>query len=145
MKKTDFIFEEIEPFKFNKTKLREAVSFLITNENKQQGDITVIFCSDDFLLKINEQYLNHSYYTDIVTFDYVENSVISGDLFISVDRIADNAKTYKVPFDEELSRVVLHGVLHLTGYKDDTDESKTLMRKKEDFYLIQSGLKAEDK
>ena len=81
MKKTDFIFEDTEPFNFNKTKLGEAVSFLITNENKQEGEITVIFCSDDFLLKINEQYLNHSYYTDIVTFDYVENSVTAGDVF----------------------------------------------------------------
>jgi probable rRNA maturation factor len=90
------------------------------------------------LLKINEQYLNHNYYTDIVTFDYVENSVISGDLFISVDRVEENASQLGVSFDEELYRVIFHGILHLCGYNDKTIAEKEMMREKEDFYLEKS-------
>ena len=116
---------------------------LIQNEGKTFGDISVIFCSDEYLLKINEQYLDHNYYTDIVTFDYVENAVISGDLFISVDRVAENAEKYGNPFIEELHRVIIHGVLHLVGYNDKTVKEQSLMREKEDFYLKNADLNLE--
>ena len=140
-----FFFEEIDPVRLNKKLLRESVRFIIQHEEKYAGDISVIFCSDQYLLKINEQYLNHDYYTDIVTFDYVENSVISGDLFISVDRVTENSKQMNVDFQEELHRVVFHGILHLLGYKDKTDAEKLLMRRKEEFYLREAGFKREKK
>jgi probable rRNA maturation factor len=139
--KLSCFFEEIKPVKLQKKVLQNIINFLIKNEHKQPGDVSVIFCSDDYLLKINEQYLNHNYYTDIVTFDYVENSVISGDLFISVHRVEENASQLGITFEEELYRVVFHGLLHLCGYKDKTIAEKELMREKEDFYLEKAGLK----
>lgn len=141
MSKLAFYFEEIKPIKLQRKSLKNTIELLIKNENFLPGDISVIFCSDDYLLKINEQYLSHDYYTDIVTFDYVENSVISGDLFISVDRVKDNATQVGVSFENELSRVIIHGVLHLAGYKDKTDAEKKAMREKEDFYLEKAGFK----
>jgi probable rRNA maturation factor len=108
---------------------------LISNELNECGDISVIFCSDEHLLGMNKQYLNHDYYTDIITFDYVEENVISGDLFISFDRIVDNAKELKIELIKEVYRVVFHGVLHLVGYKDKTDEEQGVMTEKENYYL----------
>ena len=105
------------------------------NESKRVGDIAVIFCSDAYLLDINKQYLNHDYYTDIITFDYCEADVLSGDLFISVDCVRENAIFYGVEFAEELNRVIVHGVLHLIGYDDHTDDDIAMMRSKENFYL----------
>jgi rRNA maturation RNase YbeY len=99
------------------------------------GDIALVFCSDDYLLDMNKQYLNHDYYTDIITFDYTENEVVSGDLFISIDRIIDNSNVLNTDYDQELRRVCVHGVLHLCGYKDKTEEEVVLMRSKEDYYL----------
>lgn len=145
MSKLSYFFEEIKPVKLHKKAIQNTISFLIKNEHKHPGEVSVIFCSDDYLLKINEQYLNHNYYTDIVTFDYVENSVISGDLFISVDRVEENAGEMGVSFDEELYRVVFHGILHLCGYKDKTNAEKKVMREKEDFYLEKAGFKKEKK
>lgn len=145
MSKALFFFETIKPFGFPKKPVQELILFLINNEKKIPGNISVIFCSDAYLLNINEQYLGHDYYTDIVTFDYVENSVISGDLFISIDRINDNAKQLGVSFDEELLRVIIHGVLHLTGYKDKTIAEKKIMREKENFYLVKAGFKIEER
>lgn len=145
MSKLSFFFEEINPVKLQKKVLQNTIKFLILTENKLPGEVSVIFCSDDYLLKINEQYLNHNYYTDIVTFDYVENSVISGDLFISVDRVKENASQLDVTFDEELFRVILHGMLHLCGYKDKTNAEKEVMREKEDFYLDKAGFNKEKK
>ena len=128
-------FEDIKPVNLNKKYLNSCINYLILNELKEIGEISVVFCSDDYLLKMNEQYLNHDYYTDIITFDYVENSLISGDLFISIDRVKENAIKFAAPFIKELYRVVFHGVLHLVGYKDKTSEEKAEMRNKEDFYL----------
>ena len=145
MSKLSFFFEGIQPVKLYKKTIQRTIAFLLENEHKLPGEISVIFCSDDYLLKINEQYLNHNYYTDIVTFDYVENSVISGDLFISIERIKENAGEMGVSFDEELHRVIFHGVLHLCGYKDKTEAEKKLMREKEDFYLVKAGFKKEKK
>ena len=110
----------------------ERVSFI---ENKEMGDISLIFTSDEYLLKVNQDYLDHDYYTDIITFDYTEEGIISGDLFISIDRIIDNAKINSVTFVNELNRVIVHGVLHLCGYKDKSESEELLMREKENQML----------
>ena len=99
------------------------------------GDINIIFCSDPYILNINIQYLGHDYFTDIITFDYREGNVISGDLFISLDSVKENAVYFGAEFQEELHRVIVHGLLHLLGYDDHTDEEKKVMRAKEDYYL----------
>lgn len=138
-------FEDTESFNVDKNELQKLVFFVIKSERKITGEISVIFCSDEYLLKINEQYLGHDYYTDIVTFDYVENSVISGDLFVSVDRVLENAGGLKLKFEEELHRVIFHGILHLCGYKDKINAEKKAMREKEDFYLEKAGFKKEKK
>jgi len=130
-----FFFEDIQPVKFNKNLLNQQIKYLIRTENYKTGDISIIFCSDEYLLQMNEQYLKHDYYTDIITFDYVGESVISGDLFISIDRVRENADKFNAKFKVELYRVVFHGVLHLAGYKDKSEEDKKLMRSMEDFYL----------
>lgn len=135
MSSIQFYFEEVKPVVFNQKYLKHNLSKLILSELKEEGEISVIFCSDSYLLQLNEQYLNHDYYTDIITFDYVEDSLISGDLFISIDRVRENAVKFGTPFIKEMYRVVFHGVLHLTGYKDKTQEEKAQMRGKEDFYL----------
>jgi len=112
-----------------------SISKLITSENKVLGDITVIFVSDDYLLKMNKEYLDHDYYTDIITFDYCQQNLVSGDLFISIDRVSDNSFNFGVEFINELHRVIVHGVLHLCGYKDDTQEAKNRMRELENKYI----------
>lgn len=104
-------------------------------EEKVLGDITIVFCSDDYLLDVNRRHLDHDYYTDIITFDYSEWPVVSGDLFVSSDRVADNAKELHIEFKEELDRVAVHGLLHLCGYKDKSDKEELVMREKEDYYL----------
>jgi probable rRNA maturation factor len=131
----DFFFEDIQPFKIHNNHIEKLINNLIINELKQLGDITVIFCSDEYLLDMNKQYLNHDYYTDIITFDYVEGDTISGDLFISFDRIKDNSKEFVNELIMEIYRVVFHGVLHLVGYKDKKDEEQVLMKEKENYYL----------
>jgi probable rRNA maturation factor len=128
-------FEDIQPFEIHNEHIEEQINKLIVNELKQLGDISVIFCSDEYLLDMNKQYLNHDYYTDIITFDYVEGDTISGDLFISFDRIKDNSKEFVNELIMEIYRVVFHGVLHLVGYKDKKDEEQVLMKEKENYYL----------
>lgn len=108
---------------------------VIENEGFKEGDLSVVFCSDTYLLEINKTHLDHDYYTDILTFSYNENNLINGDLFISVDRLKENAEVNNVEFLNELSRVVIHGVLHLCGYNDKTPEEITLMREKESEHL----------
>lgn len=107
----------------------------LKEEDKTLGEISYIFCSDDYLHKINMEHLNHDTYTDIITFNYCEDNVVSADIFISIDRVKENAKTYDVDFSQELNRVLIHGVLHLVGYNDKTDEEQVIMTSKEDFYL----------
>lgn len=116
----------------NKQAIRNWIAQVAQNEGCKTGAINYIFCSDEHLLSVNKQYLNHDYYTDIITFDYTEDKRLAGDIFISVDRVADNAQTYKTTFERELYRVLIHGVLHLAGYKDKSKADEKLMRKKED-------------
>ncbi len=116
----------------NRTILKKWIETIVNNHNKELGDISYIFCSDEQLLEINKEYLNHDYYTDIITFDYSEAELVSGDMFISIDRIKDNAKALKVPYQEELHRVIIHGVLHLLGFKDKTESESQKMRQLED-------------
>ncbi len=111
------------------------LSYSITNEQKEPGEISYIFCSDEFLHKMNVEHLNHDTLTDIITFDYCEENIINGEMFISIDRIKDNAKDFGVSFEDELHRVMVHGVMHLCGYKDKTSEDQKVMSEKEDFYL----------
>jgi len=117
--------------------LEAWITKAIENEEKELEEINYIFCNDDYLLEKNQTFLNHDTYTDIITFDYSEMNRISGDIFISVERVNENARKFAVPFNTELKRVMIHGVLHLLGYKDKSDEEKETMREKEDFYLKQ--------
>lgn len=107
----------------------------ISAENKILGEVSYIFCSDEYLYEMNVEHLNHDTYTDIITFNYCENNTISADIFISIDRVKENAKTYKVEFVDELHRVIIHGILHLVGYNDKSDEQQKEMTSREDFYL----------
>ncbi len=132
----NFYFEKIEPFTIEKS-IEDWIEKTILIEEKKAGDISFIFCSNDYLLSINKEYLNHHYYTDVITFDYVEDDLISGDIFISTEMVEENAQEFNVSFQNELNRVMIHGVLHLIGYKDKTESEKKLMTKKEDQYLSQ--------
>ncbi|WP_134355786.1 rRNA maturation RNase YbeY [Flavobacterium psychrophilum] len=108
------------------------VSSVILSENKSEGEINYIFCDDNYLLEINQQYLNHDTLTDVISFDYSLGNEIHGDIYISIERVRENADDFKVPFEEELKRVMIHGVLHCCGYKDKSDADELLMRSKED-------------
>ncbi|ELI6454866.1 rRNA maturation RNase YbeY [Flavobacterium psychrophilum] len=108
------------------------VSSVILSENKSEGEINYIFCDDNYLLEINQQYLNHDTLTDVISFDYSLGDEIHGDIYISIERVRENADDFKVPFEEELKRVMIHGVLHYCGYKDKSDADELLMRSKED-------------
>ena len=111
------------------------ISNAIAEENAKEGEINYVFCSDDYLHKINVEYLNHDTLTDIISFDYSVGKELHGDIYISVDRVKENASEFKVSFEEELARVVIHGILHYCGYKDKSLEDAKLMRAKEDYYL----------
>jgi len=108
------------------------LSEVIVSEGKREGEISYVFCDDEYLLQMNQQYLDHDTLTDIISFDYTVGKEISGDIFISVERVKDNAADFNVPFEEEIKRVMVHGMLHYCGYKDKTDEDEQLMRAKED-------------
>lgn len=105
------------------------------SEVRKLGDVNVIFCSDRYILDINMKYLQHDYFTDIITFDYCEGKVLSGDLFISIDSVRENSEYYGTGFEDELNRVLVHGILHLVGYDDHKDEDIAVMRSKENYYL----------
>jgi rRNA maturation RNase YbeY len=108
------------------------LSAVIISENKSEGEINYIFCDDEYLHKINLEYLNHDTLTDIISFDYTMGNELSGDIFISIERVLDNAKDYNTVFEDELKRVLVHGVLHYCGYKDKSEEDELIMRSKED-------------
>ncbi|MBO8474697.1 MAG: rRNA maturation RNase YbeY [Bacteroidetes bacterium] len=105
------------------------------SEIRRIGDISIIFCSDNYILEVNRKYLGHDYFTDIITFDYCSGNVLSGDLFISVDSVKENSVEYGTEFEDELNRVIVHGILHLIGYDDHTEEDVKVMREKENYYL----------
>ena len=122
--------------KFLKTRqLKLFIKSLIEAEGFLPGDIAIVLCSDDYLLKVNQDFLNHDYYTDIITFDYCEDGIVNGDLLISLDRVSENSQLEKTTLKDELHRVIFHGVLHLCGYKDKTKKDIELMRFKESYYL----------
>jgi rRNA maturation RNase YbeY len=128
--KIDFNYEI--DFKLDKeSNYTDWINRIVEKESSSLGNLNYIFCDDAYLVKINLQYLNHNTLTDIITFDYSDESLVSGDIFISIERVKDNAKDFKVGFEEELKRVMSHGVLHLLGYNDKTDKEKHLMRNKE--------------
>jgi probable rRNA maturation factor len=116
----------------NEEAIAAWMSEVIESENKKEGEVSYIFCDDEYLHKINLEYLNHDNLTDIISFDYTMGNEISGDIFISVERVQDNAKDFKVSFEAELKRVMVHGVLHYCGYKDKGEDEELVMRSKED-------------
>lgn len=127
----DWNFEDVEEFDFNQKDYEIWIESIVKEYKKDVGELTYIFCSDDYLLEMNRSHLDHDYYTDIITFDYCEGNLISGDLFISLDRVEDNARELGVSFKEEFSRVVIHGVLHLCGFLDKSEEESKKMREAE--------------
>lgn len=128
----DFLTEDIDSPSINEELLKKWISKIIKNKDYNVGAISIIFCSDEYIIEQNRQFLNHDYYTDIITFDYCENRNISGDLLISLDTVRSNSEQYKTNFTEELHRVIIHGILHLLGFDDKTPESRSIMRKEED-------------
>lgn len=124
----------------NKRKNNAWLRLVAESEIRRVGDLNIIFCSDNYILDVNQKYLGHDYFTDIITFDYCEGDRLSGDLFISIDSVRENALEFGVDFDEELNRVMVHGVLHLIGYDDHCDEDIAMMRKKENYYISLKNL-----
>lgn len=129
-----FFFEDIDKIEIQPN-LSNRLENIILSEGKKPGEINYIFCDDEYLLQVNREYLKHDYYTDVITFDYVKGKTISGDIFVSLPRIFDNAQTLSKDFESEFFRVLAHGLLHLCGYKDKTEEEIAEMRSKEDYYL----------
>ena len=113
----------------------EWISKCILDFDKEEGELQYIFCDDEYLLKLNVEFLEHDTLTDIISFDYVMGDLISGDIFISVERVKENAKDLGIDFKDELDRVLMHGVLHYFGFKDKTEDDKIVMRSKEDYCL----------
>ena len=130
-----YFCEDIKFTYKNKLANNRWLKMVAGSEIRKIGDINVIFCSDNSILDVNMKYLQHDYFTDIITFDYCEGKVLSGDLFISVDSVRENSIEFGTDFEEELHRVIVHGVLHLIGYDDHTEEDKKVMRQKENYYL----------
>jgi rRNA maturation RNase YbeY len=116
----------------NEAQISDWLSKVIISENKKEGDINYIFCDDEYLVEINQQYLDHDTLTDIISFDYSVGNELHGDIFISVERVRENAEEFNVSFEDELQRVLVHGVLHYCGYKDKSEADELIMRNKED-------------
>jgi probable rRNA maturation factor len=125
----------IKPRFLKSRQLKSFLKSLVLSEGFVLGDVAIVLCSDDYLLKVNQDFLNHDYYTDIITFDYCENGTINGDLLISTDRVLENSINEKTNFSDELHRVVFHGMLHLCGFKDKSKKDIEMMRFKESYYL----------
>ena len=129
-------FTEDTKFSFKEKRLTNRwLKLVAESEIRRLGDISIIFCSDNYILDVNMKYLQPDYFTDIITFDYCEGDRLNGDLFISVDSVRENAAFYETEFENELNRVIVHGVLHLIGYDDHTKEDIAVMRSKENYYL----------
>lgn len=119
----------------NEDKVSLWLSHCISKEAVKEGELNYIFCEDNYLHKINVKYLKHNTLTDIISFDYSMGGIIAGDIFISIQRVLDNSKDFNVSFNDELHRVMIHGILHFCGYSDKTSKDKSIMRSKEDYYL----------
>ena len=123
---------QIETFELSDAeKVKKWISEVVLRRGKMVGNISYLFCDDEYMIGVNQQYLDHDTYTDIITFDYVVADLVSGDIFISVDRVGENAQQFNVPLEEELHRVIIHGVLHLLGQGDKTDSEAAEMRRQE--------------
>lgn len=133
---TSFFNETPFVFPYNKNSVKRWVKSVAKSEGKEAGNINYIFCDDEYLHKINVKYLQHDTLTDIITFDYTEGKVLHSDIYISVERVKENAEIFKVPFQRELLRVLAHGLLHLCGYKDKTSKDSALMRQKEEEMML---------
>jgi rRNA maturation RNase YbeY len=134
MIKFNYLFDS---FKIeNETVIKNWIKNTVSNEGKLLGEVQYVFCSDEYLLEINRKYLNHDYLTDIITFPLTESeTLITAEIYISIDRVKDNSTKFNSSLTNELNRVIIHGVLHLCGYDDLTEEEKKIMRRKEDYYL----------
>ncbi len=130
-------FSETEFNLQNSEEVANWISKIITNEKREEGEISYIFCDDEYLHKLNVEFLNHDTLTDIISFDNSLGNQINGDIFISIERVKENADSYTTTFENELHRVIIHGILHYCGYKDKTKTDAELMRKKEDEALSQ--------
>jgi len=131
-----FFNEDVELPRLDVERVKKWLNFIAKKHDKVVGDLNYIFCSDDYLLSVNRQYLDHDYLTDIITFDYTEGSIISGDVFISTDRVSENAIEFNVSNDEELLRVISHGVLHLIGFNDKNDADQEVMTQQENASIL---------
>ena len=125
---TDFKLE-------NESVISDWISGVVVSESFKVGEINYVFCDDEYLHKLNLEFLNHDTLTDIISFDYSVGKVLQGDIFISIERVIDNAKDFDVGFSTELNRVIVHGVLHYCGYKDKVEDDAMVMREKENYYL----------
>ena len=136
MKESNISFYSVGTFSL-KTEAAAAacIKAIAAEESREVGDITFVFCDDNYLLKINNEFLDHDTYTDIITFDYSVGNELISEIYVSTDRVEENAKKYKQTFENEIHRVMIHGVLHLCGYKDKLTEEKQIMRDKENHYL----------
>ena len=143
--KINYFSEDIDFSLLNHSIIFDWILDTIQAERKELSQLNFIFCSDNYLHQINLEYLNHDTLTDVITFPYAEGKIVEGDIFISIDRIRENAETYKVTFEEELHRVMIHGTLHLLGYLDKTTEDKIQMTQKENEYLSKlNGMKLDN-
>jgi len=133
-----YLEEEKKEKGFNRPATKKWLQEVVKLEGKKTGVINYIFCSDEFLLDINKQFLKKDYYTDVISFDYTEKGVISGDIMISLDRVKENATNIGVTYIDELKRIMVHGLLHLIGYEDSTVELRANMSRMEDLYLAKS-------
>lgn len=123
----------------NEDQISNWIHSVIIEEDFKEGEINYIFCDDEYLLKLNVEFLDHDTLTDIISFDYTLGKLINGDIYISVERVAENANDFNVDFPAELNRVMVHGILHYCGYKDKTEKEKAMMRSKENYYIDNLG------
>lgn len=135
----NFYAENIELPAIKKNETKEWIREVAAAHGKKVGDVSYIFCDDPKILEVNNQYLQHDYYTDIITFDYTEGDKIAGDIFISVDTVKSNAEQYEQPFEKELDRVIIHGILHLCGIDDQSPEQRANMIENENKALAMIG------
>ena len=136
MKESNISFHSVGTFSLNTgAAVALCIKTIAEEESREVGDISFVFCDDNYLLKINNEFLDHDTYTDIITFDYSVGNEIISEIYVSTDRVEENAKKYKQTFENEIHRVMIHGVLHLCGYKDKLTEEKQIMRDKENHYL----------